>query len=221
MVFKIKKYALISFLSITLFFSCSGTGISEANNQPILDDTKDADFSVLFVGNSLTYFNNLPILLKKHAKIRGLNVEVEMLAKPNYAIIDHWIDGVVQKLIRTKKYDFVVIQQGPSSQANGLEMLITDGAKYAEICEKNSAKLAYFMVWPSLAYYHSFDGVIANYTTGAEANNAILCPVGKIWKDHFDKTKDYSFYGADQFHPSVKGSQNAAEIILDELLKHL
>lgn len=170
--------------------------------------------SILFVGNSLTFTNNLPKLVKKVAKSKGKKITTEMVAFPNFAIIDHWKGGKVQQLISSKKYDYVIIQQGPSSQLNGRQMLIEDGKKYSDLCKANDVTLCYYMVWPSLQFYQTFDGVIQNYTDAASINEAKLLPVGKLFKAHFDRTKDYSYYGRDGFHPSKKGSKKAAEIIV-------
>ncbi len=176
-------------------------------------------YNLLFVGNSLTYYNNLPSLVKNKARERGITVNTKMLAYGNYAIVDHWADGEVQELIKSKTYDYVIIQQGPSSQADGYEMLVNGGKLYSDLCKAHGVKLAYYMVWPSRSYYHTFDGVIANYTAGAAANDALLCPVGQVWKAHFDQTGDFSYYGPDQFHPSLKGSLVAAEVIVDSLFQ--
>jgi lysophospholipase L1-like esterase len=98
-------------------------------------------------------------------------------------------------------------------------MLLTYGAKIKSLCETHHVKLAFFMVWPSKANYSMFDGVIANYTLASEQTNSLLCPVGKVWKEHFDSTNDFSYYGPDNFHPSPEGSQVAAQVIYDALLK--
>ena len=172
---------------------------------------------LLFVGNSLTYSNDLPAMVEQAAARRGISLSTMMLAKPNYAIVDHWAEGQVQDMIRTGDYDYVIIQQGPSSQPDGYHMLVNGGQPYSQLTTAHGARLAYFMVWPSLLYYHTFDGVIANYTAGAAANDAILIPVGQVWKDHFDATRDFSYYGADGFHPSRKGSLVAAAVIVDTL----
>ena len=126
--------------------------------------------------------------------------------------------GQIQKLIASKKYDFVIIQQGPSSQNNGRNMLIEYGKKYNSICKLNNTKLCYFMVWPSLNYYHTFDGVIKNHKDAASINNSILLPVGEVWKDYFDRTDDFQYYSSDGFHPSLEGSQMAAKVIVEYLL---
>ncbi|WP_298556744.1 SGNH/GDSL hydrolase family protein [uncultured Algibacter sp.] len=177
--------------------------------------------NILFIGNSLTYTNDLPELVKTKAKYSGYNIQIEVIAYPNYAISDHWKDGKVQKLISSKKFSIVIIQQGPSSQTKGKNTLIDYGKKYSEICNKNNTLLAYFMVWPSLNYYDTFDGVIENYKLAAETNDAILCPVGEVWKNYFNTSKKFDYYGTDNFHPSKKGSNIAAEVILKSILKYL
>ncbi|MEL6557524.1 MAG: SGNH/GDSL hydrolase family protein [Bacteroidota bacterium] len=206
-----RKYVLIFLL---LFSSL----ISNSQEKPT-NVAPDEQLSILFIGNSLTYANNLPALVKKEAKKRGVKIYTEMVAFANYAIEDHWNDGNVQKLIASKKYQYVILQQGPSSQTPGRNMLIESGKQFSALCAANETKLCYFMVWPALKYYQTFDGVIQNYSDAASINNALLLPVGQYWKRYFDRTKDFSYYSPDRFHPSAKGSRVAAEIIVDHLMK--
>ena len=141
-----------------------------------------------------------------------------MLAKPDYALEDHWNDGELQSLIKSGHFDFVVVQQGPSSQSEGRAMLFNYGEKIQSLCRQHNCRLAFFMVWPARANYQTFDGVILNHTDAADKTNALLCPVGKIWKEHFDASNDFSYYGSDQFHPSLAGSQVAAKVIYKTLI---
>jgi hypothetical protein len=181
--------------------------------------TVKKDTVLLFVGNSLTYTNDLPKLVLEIAKSKGSKIKVEMLALPDYALIDHLADGSLQKMIASKKYKYVIVQQGPSSQAEGKAMLLEAAAKIKSICDASGAQLAFFMVWPAYDNFYNFDGVIKNYSEAATLTNSILCPVGAVWKEYIDRTKDLSYYGPDLFHPSVKGSQVAAEVIYDSLFK--
>ena len=189
-----------------IFIKCSLTNQTNSNSVHIL-----------FIGNSLTYTNNLPQLVKNSAKQKGVIINTTMIAYPNYAIHDHWNEGKVQKEISNNHYDYVIIQQGPSSQSLGRKILIEYGDKYSNLCKKNNAKLCYYMVWPARMHYHTFEGVIKNYRDASIINDAYLCPVGEKWKNHFDLTSNFDYYSSDQFHPSMKGSEVAATVIVEKL----
>lgn len=107
---------------IFLLFSSTCASYSLAANT----DTQKTDINILFIGNSLTYTNNLPELVKKRALQKDLIVTNSMVAFPNYAMIDHLDDGKIQKLIAHGNFDFVIMQQGPSSQEEGRLMLLED-----------------------------------------------------------------------------------------------
>ena len=221
--FKIALFALTIITCAGLYGCSDEPDLFNGNDNITNDDIDDSDnlsntdFNILFIGNSLTYTNDLPELVKNRAEQEGIIIGTKMLARGNYAIIDHWQDGEVQKEIATKQYDFVVIQQGPSSQPYGRQVLIEYGEKYKELCVNNEAELAFYMVWPSLNNYHTFNGVIKNHEDAASMNDAILCPVGKVWKQHFDATDEFDYYGPDGFHPSLKGSEVAADVIVSSL----
>lgn len=184
-------------------------------HEVVTDD--GASTQILFVGNSLTYSNDLPNLVEKIGKEKGTPIKTHMLAYPNYALEDHWNDGEVQKLLASRRFAYVVVQQGPSSQADGRAMLLDYGERLKTLCTKNNAQLAFFMVWPAKVNYHMFEGVIKNYSDAAVQTNSILCPVGSMWKEHMDATQDFSYYSADLFHPSEAGSNVAAQIIYNSL----
>lgn len=190
---------------------------SEATPRETLTNNVGTTQSILFVGNSLTYTNDLPSLVKQAAATKGITITTDMIAFPNYALEDHWNDGRIQQMIAQNKYDYVVVQQGPSSQAEGRTMLLEYGKKIKDVCDKHGAKLAFLMVWPARANLHMMEGVIKNYSEAASATKSILCPAGSAWKKHFDDTGDYSLYGPDDFHPSEKGSSVAADVIVASL----
>ncbi len=171
---------------------------------------------VLFVGNSLTYTNDLPSKVAEMGLRTGVLIEKVMLAYPNYALEDHWNDGCLQIMIQSRYYDIVVVQQGPSSQPDGAASLLDFGKRIQALCKANDTKLAFFMVWPTRVNYHTFPGVTSNYSAATAAIGAILCPVGQVWKLHQDNTGDFSYYGPD-FHPSDKGTAFAADVIYKAL----
>ncbi len=187
------------------------------SNDDVSHAATAAHYNILFIGNSLTYTNGLPELVTGVARDNGVLINTEMLALPNYSLEDHWNDGKLQNLIKSEKFSYVIVQQGPSSQADGRAILIEYGERISTLCKKSNTKLVFFMVWPARANYYNFEGVIKNYIDAAAQTNSILCPVGKVWKTHFDKTTDFSYYGQDEFHPSLDGSKVAARVIYETL----
>lgn len=172
---------------------------------------------ILFVGNSLTYSNNLPKLVSQEAASTGIEIETLMIAYPDFSLQDHWDQKTFQRLLELSSFDYLVIQQGPSSQNEGKRTLLKYGKLFKTLSKENGTQLVYLMVWPSLQLYHSFDAVIENYTYAAQENQAILCPVGLEWKNYIETHQSFDLYSTDGFHPSEKGSQLAAKIIVASL----
>lgn len=212
----------MGFLFGLLFLTCCEGSSNEIQLLPEFAPTVEracnpAPRKILFVGNSLTFTNDLPLMVEKRASAWGIPIGTDMLAFPNYALEDHWFDGEMEKLIRTCRYEFVIVQQGPSSQGDGLEMLLNYGSKIKNLCDQYDTKLVFFMVWPAKINYHTFPGVIRNYTEAAGTTSSLLCPVGKAWNQHMDATGDFSYYGPDGFHPSIKGSELAARMLVETM----
>ncbi|HAA10143.1 MAG TPA: hypothetical protein DCE41_00025 [Cytophagales bacterium] len=161
---------------------------------------------MLFVGNSLTYTHDLPGMLTQVAKAYGQEVDTECLCLPNYAVVDHLDFGPLEHKLLNEDWDYVVVQQGPSSQAEGFDLLLEAGEKIQAILASKDTQLVFFMVWPSRLYYHTFDGVVSHYGEAASACGADLVPVGIHWQDYQVEYDSWELYGPDGFHPSVAGS---------------
>ena len=142
--------------------------------------------SILFVGNSLTYTNELPKILEEIGTVYNISIQTECLCSPNYAIIDHLNEGKLQRLLKEQKFDFLIVQQGPSSQAEGAKMLLEDGESIKPLADKYHIKMGYFMVWTSVTWYHTMDEVIKNHRIAAKQNNTLLFSVGEVWKVYLE-----------------------------------
>ncbi len=168
---------------------------------------------VLFVGNSLTYFNNLPEIVKKVAAADGVHLSVESVANPDYALMDHLSEGKIQKKIESGKFDFLVAQQGPSAQTEGMEWLLNAGFILSPLCKKYGVKLVFYMVWPARNRMQDFAGVYRNYKLAADTTKSIFSPAGQAWLEAWHTSPDLLLYGPDNFHPSYNGSLLAAMVI--------
>ena len=172
---------------------------------------------ILFVGNSLTYTNNLPQILEFIGDEYNLDITTHCLCKPNYAIIDHLNEQELEQLLKENNFDFIIAQQGPSSQYEGKQLLINGGRILKDLAKKYNAEFRYFMVWTSKKWYATFNKVIENHIAAARRNNVEVFKVGKIWKLYTDENSYENLYGVDGFHPSKAGSLLAGLTIFHDL----
>jgi hypothetical protein len=196
------------FLICCLFIYLPGM---PAHNQP------NKNLRVLFMGNSLTYVNDLPALLSEIGRQDESAITYTSFLFPDYSLEDHWNEGKVKAEIEKGGYDFVVAQQGPSALPESQSLLLEYATRFAEVCRKNKSKLALYMVWPSKARSFDMDNVISSYTKTAEKTSSLLCPAGLGWKYAWQSDPELPLYSADNFHPGITGSVLAALIIYGSL----
>ena len=172
---------------------------------------------VLFIGNSLTYYNKLPEIVEAFAKSRKLKIRIKSVAEPNFGLVDHWNNDATHKLIAREKWDFVVLQQGPSASAEGRAYLLEYAVRFAKEIVKAGAKPAMYMVWPEEIRKQDFAGVSESYTLAARKIDGILLPAGEAWREAWRNDPKLDLYSADRFHPAVEGSYLAALVIFQRL----
>jgi hypothetical protein len=168
---------------------------------------------VLFLGNSLTYTNDLPAMVKTIAAADGVELEVKSYAYPNWGLEDHWAAGTAAAEIAAGKWDLVIMQQGPSSLAESRINLLTWAIKFDELADLHETCIAMYMVWPAAANSASFGNVYANYKEAADTTGGQFFPAGRAWEIAWQSNGALPLYGPDDFHPSALGSYTAALVI--------
>src|SRR5436309_2481209 len=105
---------------------------------------------VLFVGNSLTYVNDLPGTVAALGDLGGDTIRVASSVGPDLALIDH-LNGATDALARIRQggWKYVVLQQGPSSVQVNRDSLILWTQWFDPYIKAVNATPALLMVWPS------------------------------------------------------------------------
>lgn len=165
---------------------------------------------VLFLGNSLTYANDLPSLVQAVARSAGEEMDVAAIAGGGACLEDHWHSGQALRRIKAGGWHFVVMQQGPSSTPDGREHLRLWTRRLAEPIRAAGARPALYMVWPSSDRLRWFDAVRDNYTQAAEDVDGMLIPAGEAWRAAWRRDGGVAFYSRDGLHPTPAGSYLAA-----------
>jgi len=193
----LKFLAIISLLAVCTFAQGS---------------VKPAELNVLFIGNSLTYVNDLPEMVKVIATHNGKKFKYKMVAHPDVSLEDHWTKGDALKAIKDGKWDFVVLQQGSSALPESRANLIEYVDRLAKEIRAAGAKPALFMVWTFENRKFDFDRVHESYELAARTAGGVFIPAGESWRAAWKQKPDLQLY-SDGLHATALGSYLAAGVI--------
>jgi hypothetical protein len=197
-------------LIVLLLPGCLGT------TEPTQQDLEGK--AVFFVGNSLTYYNDMPFMIAAFAEAEGQErLVIGSLLIPDYSLEDLWRDGRAQDQLLQGGWDVVVLQQGPSSTIENQAHLQEWSGRWADLANSVGARPALYMVWPESSRQEAFDDVSQSYRDAAAAADALLFPVGEAWRAAWRMDPSAPLYGPDGFHPSIEGSYLAALVMYQQL----
>ena len=239
------KLATVSLVVATV--AACADPVSTAVDASILDATSpasDADVDagvlpdagpvvplrVLFVGNSYTYFNDLPAVVHALGEATpGGAVEVESVAVGGAALADHWMSTGARARIETGAFDAVVLQ------GQSLEPML-DGKSfygYAALLSAAVSESGADGVWcatwarregdPSyvelgLGSPESMTGALERgYQMAAALDDDDLARVGAAWEIARVELPEVTLHDADGSHPTPAGTLLAACVIAQAL----
>lgn len=190
---------------------CSSGAVS--GSVPQVGETR-----VLFVGNSLSEANDLPQMVESLAKATGrCNLRVKSRTLPNASLEDHWNEGSAVRTIQKDHWDYVVLQQGPSSLPDSRTHLIHWTREFSRIARRAGATPALYMIWPSKDRSGDFERVRDSYKLASESVDGLFLPAGEAWRVAWGLDANLRLYGPDGFHPTAEGSYLAALVIVGAL----
>ncbi len=205
-------------LALAGVLGCLGAETT-AGPEPLSRDGRP----ILFIGNSLTYFNDLPLIVEALAdSVPGLTpaerLAPAMAAFPDYALEDHWVNGTAVRAIDQGKWSIVVLQQGSSALEESRVNLRAWTRKFDERVRAVGARTAMYAVWPLASRQFDFDRVNESYTLAATDVSGMLFPVGEAWRAAWRRDPNLELYAPDGLHPSVRGSYIGALVIASMIL---
>ena len=173
---------------------------------------------VLFIGNSYLYTRDIPGIVQALADSAGGDkLAVATVAGPDMALVDHWNEGSARRAIALGGWEWVVLQQGPSSVEVNRDSLRLMSRFFAGEIAKVNARPALFSAWPTEARRQDFDRAIESYNLAAADVNGLFLPVASAWLAEWQREPSAALY-ADGLHPSDDGAYLSALVIYARLL---
>jgi hypothetical protein len=185
----------------------------------IEDDGLPNGAKVLFIGNSLTYVNDLPGMLIAIARQAGKQLSADVIAMPNAALEDHFLQRTAHAALASGAYSLVIMQQGPSSLPESRIHLRRWTRQFEPLIRAGGAKPALYMVWSDLSRFGFFDDVRESYSAAANAVDGMFIPAGQAWIAAWSLSPRAQLYSSDEFHPSEFGTYLAALSMFCELYR--
>ena len=191
---------------------------------------------VLFLGNSYTAVNNLPLLVQELAASGGYDLYVDKYTPGGYTLAfptnGHLYNQTSLDKIAAEKWDYVVLQE--QSQFPVIEYYRNNftfpGARSLDsIIEQNNSctQTMFYMTWGRknggqqcidgncsvdfVDYAHMQDSLASAYLWMSNDLETPVAPVGLAWKKSIIEYGDpIELFATDQSHPSLAGSYLAA-----------
>ena len=199
-----------------LFFCCGLSWVNWAQ-----DTTQ-----VLFIGNSYTQVNDLPMLFSELALSKGKHPFVDTKANGGFSFQSHVNDPMTFSKILEKKWNYVVLQAQSQEPSFPYSQVTTATLPFAKILSDSiyannyCSQPLYYMTWGRQngdpqwdsinTFYKMNDRLRAGYMRFMEASEASVAPVGVAWRYVRDNYPAINLYSSDGSHPSLEGSYLAA-----------
>jgi hypothetical protein len=195
------RFALVPILLAT----ASLLGVQAAQGQ-------DGDeVHVLWIGNSLVYFNDLPKMVAELAKAGGQRTMAYERETPGgCTLVKHWNDGKALKKIQSRKWDFVILQEQSQIPLKDSRSMFEHARKFdAEIRKQGSKTLLYLPFPLAKAPENQVKLNKLHDDLGAELKAGVV-PVGPAWAKAQAENSPPNLFNADGVHPNRTGSYLAA-----------
>jgi hypothetical protein len=178
----------------------------------------DEPLKILFIGNSFTYANDLPHILQGLAASRGRRLDVAMHAPGGCTLEKHWQDGKAAELIKSKKWDVVVLQESSAGPIENPKAMKEYAGKLHELVKEQGARTVLFATWARQDKMATTRRIALAYEETAKELGAAVAPVGIAWQKACAGNKPFILHAADKKHPNELGSYLAACVFFAALV---
>ena len=168
---------------------------------------------VLFIGNSYTYFWNLPQTVEAMAESKQIYITAIQSTAGGANLGQHWNykKGLTTKdKIREGSYDYIVLQDHSMRAVNQPDSLLHYGKLFGDLVKERGAQALLYLTWAREWDPYMQDVITDKYYELAEEINARIVPVGLAWKRALVLRPGLELYDQDGSHPSPLGAYLSA-----------
>lgn len=168
--------------------------------------------SILFIGNSHTYYHDMPRMVAALADATGhaADLNIETSTASGVSLKWHWNNPASRELIAQGGWDAVVLQERSGGPLEDRVQMHTYARRLHEIIDAQGAETVFYMTWARTYQPGTQDTITAAYKDIADELDATLAPVGEAWKRALNRAPDRGLHAPDGRHAAPAGSYVAA-----------
>lgn len=174
----------------------------------------------LFIGNSHTYYNDMPYLFAQLAETVDNDVHVTMLTRGGMGFPYHADGEEAPFNIRYGKYDYVILQHVAHPMGDIGEMFRA-GKQLIALAKESGATPLLYMTWAAEGDEDYQPVMSGHYRRLAQETGTRLIPAGEVWQAARKALPDVDLFYTDRRHASLAGSKliaaTAFAAIFDQL----
>tara|TARA_B100000513_G_scaffold11811_1_gene4917 strand:- start:80 stop:862 length:783 start_codon:yes stop_codon:yes gene_type:complete len=212
----------LNYLILLIFISCNSIASESAPTESEAFPFTTINERILFIGNSFTFYWNLPSLVEKMSIERGLNWDITHFTVPSATLKILWNNPDLKSILESETFDHVIIQEHSTNiltNANGNSEFY-----FGQITSliPDSTQIHFFSTWmyPSMEQYninneeYPIEETIKQIIEGTTTK---IIPIGRAFKLFQSKYPQFNLLMEDDKHPNPNGSYLASCVIFSHL----
>lgn len=191
--------------------------------------------SILFIGNSYTHMNSMPVLFDKIAEAKGTKMHVEMNALSNHSFKMHSLRPELYTKLKERKWDYVVLQGFSRELSYPEKHIDTASVPYIQqildsvYLNNSCTEVLLYMTWGYKdgflerteidTYSKMSDTIKSGYEYISTKFNLPIVPVGQVWQEVRNNSA-INLYREDGQHPTLDASFLVAYTFYSAIFKN-
>ena len=195
-----KKQFSILFLIIGVICMTHSTSFSQEKEQKAI--------KVLFVGNSFTYFFNLPQVVASMVQSQGVEIITRQSTVGGSTLEQHWKEerGTrTRKLLDSLQWDYVVLNNHSLITVDGPDEFMEYSKKFIELIRSKGAEPIIMQTWGYKSNPLLIRPIMEGYAKLAAETKADMVPAGELFAEARKWRPDLEMFQDDK-HPSSNGT---------------
>ena len=173
---------------------------------------------ILFIGNSYTFYGNLPEMIRQMAEYVGVKLEVSSVTSGGKSLEWHCYNIETIQALQREKWDYVALQEFSTRPLEEPDRMYASAEALFNKVTSKKARAVLYLTWARKFLPETQPDISRAYLELARRTSALIFPAGPAWQIVMAKNPEIELYDPDLTHPSVLGTYLTACVFCSSIL---